>query len=88
MVLFGRFCDVRYWHNYQHVEVDMQTIRDLRNNAIGYLEEGRVGAHEVVFAKNLRQLKLGYFDKNDNTTRDMHGNKLFNGNMVQTLLKG
>ena len=66
----------------------MQVIRDVRNNAIGYLEEGRVGPHEVVFAKDLHQMKLGYFDKNDNTTRNMNGIKLFNGNMVATFLGG
>ena len=66
----------------------MQTIRDLRNNAIGYLEEGRVGAHDVIFAKDLHQMKLGYFDKVDNTTRNMHGMILFKGNMVQTFLGG
>lgn len=66
----------------------MQTIRDVRNNAIGYLEEGRIGPHEVIFAKDLRQTKLGYYDKVDNTTRNMKGIILFKGNMVQTFLEG
>lgn len=66
----------------------MQTIRDVRNNAIGYLLEGRIGPHPVIFATDLRHMKLGYFDKIDNTTRNMNGIILFKGNMVQTFLGG
>lgn len=66
----------------------MQTIRDVRNNTIGYLEEGRVGSHDVIFAKNIHQMRLGYYDKADNTTRNMSGMKLFNGNLVQTFIGG